>query len=221
MSKRVSPAERLRVQIGEVFAGGQDLARAIEEVARLGAPLLLQCAVEAEVAAFLGRNRYARLAMSPMPARGAACGNELKRRMFGERAPLEVRHMGRSRLARQVAMAARSSRGCRHRRRWPPGRCSQVLCQATCGTGRVLGQVQEIIQVGDQHSAGLYRPQYHGQAWHPTLVTAQPTPNVAPETNVCGNGHGRRQLAGTQQDQSCSRGVARSHQLMVSPSVAI
>ena len=37
MSKRVSPAERLRVQIDEVFAGGQDLARAIEEVARLGA----------------------------------------------------------------------------------------------------------------------------------------------------------------------------------------
>ena len=62
MSKRVSPAERLRVQIDEVFAGGQDLARAIEEVAQLGAQLLLQCAVEAEVAAFLGRNRYARVA---------------------------------------------------------------------------------------------------------------------------------------------------------------
>ena len=85
-------------------------------------------------------------------------------------------------------MAARSSRGCRHRRRWPPDDVAQVLCQATCGTGRVLGQVQKIIQVGDQHSAGLYRPQYHGQAWHPTLVTAQPTPNVAPETNVGGNG---------------------------------
>ena len=62
MSKRVSPAERLRVQIDEVFAGGQDLARAIEEVARLGAQLLLQTAIEAEVAAFLGRNRDTRLA---------------------------------------------------------------------------------------------------------------------------------------------------------------
>ena len=62
MSKGVSPAERLRVQIDEVFAGGQDLARALEEVAQLGAQLLLQCAVEAEVAAFLGRERYARLA---------------------------------------------------------------------------------------------------------------------------------------------------------------
>ena len=59
MSKRVSPAERLRVQIDEVFAGGQDLARAIEEVARLGAQLLLQTAIEAEVAAFLGRKDIA------------------------------------------------------------------------------------------------------------------------------------------------------------------
>ena len=56
MSKRVSPAERLRVQIDEVFAGGQDLARAIEEVARLGAQLLLQAALEAEVTDYLGRN---------------------------------------------------------------------------------------------------------------------------------------------------------------------
>ncbi|MGE5697721.1 MAG: IS256 family transposase [Candidatus Sericytochromatia bacterium] len=64
MSKRISPAERLRVQIDEVFVGGHDLARAVEEVARLGAQLLLQCAVEAEVAAFLGRDRYARLAQT-------------------------------------------------------------------------------------------------------------------------------------------------------------
>ena len=62
MSKRVSPAQRLRAQIDGVFSGGQDLARALEEVAQLGAQLLLQCAVEAEVAAFLGRERYARLA---------------------------------------------------------------------------------------------------------------------------------------------------------------
>ena len=34
MSKRISPAERLRVEIDEVFAGGEDLSRAIERVAR-------------------------------------------------------------------------------------------------------------------------------------------------------------------------------------------
>ena len=61
MMKRVSPAERLRAEIDQVFAGGRDLSQAVEEVARLGAQLLLQCALEAEVSAFLGRDRYARM----------------------------------------------------------------------------------------------------------------------------------------------------------------
>jgi putative transposase len=64
VSKRVSPAERLRAEIDEVFAGGEDLSRAIERVAQLGAQLLLQSALEAEVAAFLGRERYERAATS-------------------------------------------------------------------------------------------------------------------------------------------------------------
>ena len=64
MSKRVSPAQRLQAEIDEVFAGGEDLAGAIEEVARLGARLLLQCAIEAEVTEFLGRERYARASPS-------------------------------------------------------------------------------------------------------------------------------------------------------------
>jgi len=58
--KRLSPAEQLRAEVDELFVGGQDLSRAVEEVARLGAQLLLQCALEAEVAAFLGRDRYQR-----------------------------------------------------------------------------------------------------------------------------------------------------------------
>ena len=62
MSKRLSPAERLRTQIDEVFAGGQDLSRAIEQVAQLGAQLLLQCALEAQVTMMLGRERYERAA---------------------------------------------------------------------------------------------------------------------------------------------------------------
>ena len=40
MSKRVSPTERLRAEIDEVFAGGENLSRAIERVAQLGAQLL-------------------------------------------------------------------------------------------------------------------------------------------------------------------------------------
>jgi transposase-like protein len=54
----------LQAEIDEVFAGGEDLAGAIERVAVLGARLLLQAAIEAEVTAFLGRDRYARAATS-------------------------------------------------------------------------------------------------------------------------------------------------------------
>jgi transposase-like protein len=54
----------LQAEIDGVFAGGEDLAGAIEEVARLGARLLLQTAIEAEVTGFLGRERYARAAGS-------------------------------------------------------------------------------------------------------------------------------------------------------------
>ncbi len=68
MSKRVSPAGRLRAEIEDVFAGGEDLSRAIERVAQLGAQLLLQSALEAEVSAY-----WVGIAMSGLrPAR--TCG---------------------------------------------------------------------------------------------------------------------------------------------------
>ena len=62
MSKRVSPAERLRMEIDGVFARWRGLSGAIERVAQLGARLLLQSALQAEVAAFLSRDRYERTA---------------------------------------------------------------------------------------------------------------------------------------------------------------
>ena len=52
----------MQAEIDEVFAGGEDLAGAIEQVAVLGARLLLQAAIEAEVTAYLGRDRYERAA---------------------------------------------------------------------------------------------------------------------------------------------------------------
>jgi hypothetical protein len=57
--KRVTLSERLRAEVDEVFAGGADLATAIEQVARIGARLLLQTAIEVEATEFLGRERYA------------------------------------------------------------------------------------------------------------------------------------------------------------------
>ena len=62
MSKRVTPSERLRAEVDQVFASDADLATMIEQVAQLGARLLLQTALEAEVTEFLGRERYARAA---------------------------------------------------------------------------------------------------------------------------------------------------------------
>ncbi len=64
MSVRVSPTERLRAEIDEVFASSGDLAEATEQVARLGAQLLLQTALEAEITMFLGRDRYQRAALT-------------------------------------------------------------------------------------------------------------------------------------------------------------
>ena len=62
MSARVSPTDRIRGHIDELFAQGRPLPEILEEVARLGAQLLMQAALEAEVTEFLGRDRYQRAA---------------------------------------------------------------------------------------------------------------------------------------------------------------
>ena len=60
MARRVSPSERLRAQIDELFASERDLTSVLEDVARLSVRLMMQTAVEAEVDEFLGRARYER-----------------------------------------------------------------------------------------------------------------------------------------------------------------
>jgi len=60
VSVRVSPSERIRAEIDALFGGDRDLAEVLEDVARLGARLIIQTAVEAEVSEFLGRARYQR-----------------------------------------------------------------------------------------------------------------------------------------------------------------
>ena len=64
MPVRVSPADRIRDHIDELFAQDRSLPEMLEEVARLGAQLLMQAALEAEVTEFLGRDRYQRAAAS-------------------------------------------------------------------------------------------------------------------------------------------------------------
>jgi putative transposase len=61
VSARVSPTERVRADIDALFTGDGDLTEVLEDVARLGARLIIQTAVEAEVTEFLGRARYQRV----------------------------------------------------------------------------------------------------------------------------------------------------------------
>ena len=62
MPHRVSPADRIRGHIDELFAQDKTLPEILEEVARLGAQLLMQAALEAEITEFPGRDRYQRAA---------------------------------------------------------------------------------------------------------------------------------------------------------------
>ncbi|WP_425465290.1 IS256 family transposase [Nonomuraea diastatica] len=69
MSSRVSPTDRIHAKIDALFAEDRELPEILEEVARLGAQVLLQSALEAEVTEFLGRDRYQRAASAGKQAR--------------------------------------------------------------------------------------------------------------------------------------------------------
>ena len=62
MPQRVSPTDRIRGHIDELFASDRQLPEILEDVARLGARLLMQAALEAEITEFPGRDRYQRSA---------------------------------------------------------------------------------------------------------------------------------------------------------------
>src|SRR6266700_2389088 len=74
VSARVSPTERIRAHIDELFAEDRPLPEVLEEVARLGAQLLMQAALEAEVTEFLGRDRYQRAAACEQSRGGSRNG---------------------------------------------------------------------------------------------------------------------------------------------------
>jgi transposase-like protein len=71
---RVSPTDKIRAEIDALFGSGRDLVEIVEDVARLGARLLVQTAVEAEVDEFLGRARYERRAGVPDARAGSRNG---------------------------------------------------------------------------------------------------------------------------------------------------
>jgi putative transposase len=78
VSNRVSPTERVRAQIDQLFASDRDLAEVLEDVARLGVRLLMQAVLEAEVTEFLGRDRYARGERSREGSRNGYCPTTIK-----------------------------------------------------------------------------------------------------------------------------------------------
>lgn len=77
MTPRVSPTEQLRAEIDDLFGQSDEerrLGDSLEEVARVGARLLLQSALEAEVTEFLCRNRYERRAAAKDARAGSRNG---------------------------------------------------------------------------------------------------------------------------------------------------
>jgi transposase-like protein len=78
VSIRVSPLERIRADIDELFASDRDLGEVLEEVAKLGVRLLMQTAIEAEVTEFLGRERYAHGERARAGSRNGHCPTTIK-----------------------------------------------------------------------------------------------------------------------------------------------
>ncbi len=78
MTKRVSPIERVRAEIDQLFSSDQDLGDVLEQVARLGLRLLLQSALDAEITEFLGRERYQRGERGREGSRNGYCAVTLK-----------------------------------------------------------------------------------------------------------------------------------------------
>jgi transposase-like protein len=71
---RVSPVERIRAEIDQLFSSDRDLALILEDVARLSVRLVFQAALEAEVEEFLGRARYQRRGDADRP--GSRTGHQ-------------------------------------------------------------------------------------------------------------------------------------------------
>jgi putative transposase len=71
---RLSPTDKIHAEIDALFGSGRDLAEILEDVARLGARLIMQTALEAEVDEFLGRARYQRREQVPEARPGSRNG---------------------------------------------------------------------------------------------------------------------------------------------------
>src|SRR5438132_5084668 len=78
VSTRVSPLERTRADIDELFDSDRDLAEVLEDVAKVGVRLLMQTVLEAEVTEFLGRERYAHGERARQGSRNGHCPTTIR-----------------------------------------------------------------------------------------------------------------------------------------------
>jgi transposase-like protein len=88
VARRVSPTERLRAEIDELFASDRELASILEDVARLSVRSMMQTALEAEVDEFLGRARYQRRTYQGRP--GSRNGWQLPAAVKTTMGPVEL-----------------------------------------------------------------------------------------------------------------------------------
>jgi transposase-like protein len=76
VTRRVAPTDRIREEIDDLFGKARgNLGDTLEDVARLGARLLLQTVLEAEVAEFLRRDRYERRERAEQARSGSRNGH--------------------------------------------------------------------------------------------------------------------------------------------------
>src|SRR5919106_6396843 len=117
VSTRVSPVERVRADIDDLFASDRDLGEVLEEVARLGVRLLMQTAIEAEVTEFLGRERYARGERARGGSRNGHCPTTIKT-MTG---PVTIERPKAAGQRRGLGVPAAGRGGVSHQRPGVPG----------------------------------------------------------------------------------------------------
>src|SRR3954449_13427610 len=98
---KIVPSDRLLRELDDVLSGVGERDDPVEAVARLGARLILQQALEDEVTEFLGRERYARA-----DAGGAAYRNGYEPRVVKTTSP--VMELERPRLRNAAALGFES-----------------------------------------------------------------------------------------------------------------
>ena len=155
MSIRVSPIERIRAEIDDLFGSERELGEVLEEVARLGVRLLMQTAIEAEVTEFLGpgalqprRARPGRQPQRPLPDHdqdhgraGHARPAEATRHRRGLRLPA-ARRRGVPHQRAGVRWSSPASCGACRYATWKPALADALGAEAALSKSTVSGSAR-------------------------------------------------------------------------------